>query len=440
MFIVVCLVVGQLLDPIQRAFISWDPIRGVMFPFLNFLFRADQPIGMVRFGDQSYQTTRRADVDPMLRKEPYLLDPSYAIGKGLLTQAEYGSMQDQYFSQSQITTGMMLPTALLAAAAYFRIICCNPDQAGPGVFLWALFCLTALLALLGLVVKTFLRKGEAQYAENMRQLRERMHPNLKGKDPEPVDPMVAKAEEAEARIHQARSLRGQHNAAYGALVEQFRADQSILREEARALGEKADSYAERTGSSEEKDRRLEQFRAAQRKLREKDDRRLEQFRADTRKLREEEDQRAEERRLREKEDRETSELNWRAIVTGNEKGRRWLSLVTFIFGPIAFVAVIGALVLLGYCALSDWMLAGLAVGLPALEVLFFLGGIDRLHNFYSVVQARIVGAAKKAEESNMKKFADLLTDKKSKQDFLAELVRRREQIDVALNLYREGQS
>jgi hypothetical protein len=65
-------------------------------------------------------------------------------------------------------------------------------------------------------------------------------------------------------------------------------------------------------------------------------------------------------------------------------------------------------------------------------VVCFVAGIDRLHNFYSQVQARIVGAAEKQEDSQIKKFADLLTDPKAKLSFIDELKKRRHEINDIL--------
>jgi hypothetical protein len=82
--------------------------------------------------------------------------------------------------------------------------------------------------------------------------------------------------------------------------------------------------------------------------------------------------------------------------------------------------------------LDNWWAVGLAVGLPTLEVICFAAGIDRLHNFYSEVQARIVGAAKKQADSQLKKFADILTDPDPKKSLIKELETRRNEINDIL--------
>ena len=287
MFLLVSMVVGQLLDPIQRMLVSLDPSRGLTFPFLNKLYRADQPIGTVRFGDQRYRGTGSADGKRLRARDPHLLEPNYAIGRGLLTQAEYSSLQDQYYSQSQIATGLMLPSALLALVIYFRLLCCGIVKFGwGGVLVCTLLTLTLLSCLLAFVVYHFGKEGE------------------------------------------------------------------------------------------DKRREVRELRAAR--------------------------------------------------IIG--------------VGPLLFAIAVAVLVFVSYLLLGNWWLVGLAVGLPTLEVLCFIAGIDRLHNFYSNVQARIVGAAKKQEESQIKKFADILTDTKAKQSFIEELEKRRQEIANVLGPLTGGKS
>jgi hypothetical protein len=56
------------------------------------------------------------------------------------------------------------------------------------------------------------------------------------------------------------------------------------------------------------------------------------------------------------------------------------------------------------------------------------------------VQARIVGAAKKQEDSQVKKFADIVTDQKAKQSFIDELGKRDKEINQILGPLTGGVS
>jgi hypothetical protein len=152
MFLLVSIAVGQLLDPIQRAIVSSDPVRGLTFPVLNFFYSRKSLSGAIRFGDQRYESTRSEDVKPLVDREPHLLEASYAIGRGYLTQAEYSAMQDQYYSQSQIANGLMLPMAMLAVAIYIRLLCCKMVEFGQGGVFWCALVSFALLLLFSIQV------------------------------------------------------------------------------------------------------------------------------------------------------------------------------------------------------------------------------------------------------------------------------------------------
>jgi len=47
---------------------------------------------------------------------PQVLQPRYAIGKGIITQAEYQDLKDTYFAQSEISFGLIIPLFLLVFA------------------------------------------------------------------------------------------------------------------------------------------------------------------------------------------------------------------------------------------------------------------------------------------------------------------------------------
>jgi hypothetical protein len=149
-FMATSLVLGLILDPIQRMIVSWLPGRSSRFQSLNLksptmienargngrqlggdtrLQRLRQswqpgnrPLGEIRFGDRRYDPT-----DPLQEKEPDIYEPNYAIGRGYLTQSEYDSLFDQYYRQSQLATGLILPLLMLIVATWIRADCCRVE-------------------------------------------------------------------------------------------------------------------------------------------------------------------------------------------------------------------------------------------------------------------------------------------------------------------------
>lgn len=51
-----------------------------------------------------------------------VLEPEYAVGKGLITQEEFNDVKNQYFAQSELSMGLILPLILLAFAASYRLL------------------------------------------------------------------------------------------------------------------------------------------------------------------------------------------------------------------------------------------------------------------------------------------------------------------------------
>jgi len=134
-FLAASLVIGMILDPVQRMVMSWAPGRATRFHALN---RArSHATGEIRFGDRRYGTP-----DHLRREDPDVYEPNYAVGRGLLTQSEYNALYDQYYRQSELATGLILPLLMLAATGCIRIDCC---YALGGWMIW-------LLALVGILI------------------------------------------------------------------------------------------------------------------------------------------------------------------------------------------------------------------------------------------------------------------------------------------------
>lgn len=59
-------------------------------------------------------STKRLPQDQM--PPSAVLEPEYAVGKGLITQDEYNAMKNEFFAQSELSVGLILPLILLSAA------------------------------------------------------------------------------------------------------------------------------------------------------------------------------------------------------------------------------------------------------------------------------------------------------------------------------------
>src|SRR5579871_761890 len=48
-----------------------------------------------------------------------VLEPEYAVGKGLITQDEFDAVKNEFFAQSELSVGLILPVICLASAISF---------------------------------------------------------------------------------------------------------------------------------------------------------------------------------------------------------------------------------------------------------------------------------------------------------------------------------
>jgi hypothetical protein len=56
-------------------------------------------------------------------------DKNYAIGAGYITAKEASAIEDEYYAQSQITSGLILPMLILSGCIAIRMICCSTPTA-----------------------------------------------------------------------------------------------------------------------------------------------------------------------------------------------------------------------------------------------------------------------------------------------------------------------
>ncbi len=152
-FLLFSLILGQILDPIQRGAVSFFGPRRDFFTAFNQVY-GQSGDGEFRYGDRRLIPWVAADgtitevpsgssvnlaSHPLiaeLRPNPAgrsflndrnIYDKNYAIGAGLITQTEAKSIEDEYFGQSQITSGLIIPTLVLSICIGIRIICCSTD-------------------------------------------------------------------------------------------------------------------------------------------------------------------------------------------------------------------------------------------------------------------------------------------------------------------------
>ena len=67
-------------------------------------------------GDQGAGTDQSGSPPQPPPPDPKIYHPEYAIGQGLITRDEYSHIRDEYFTQSQVSLGLILPLCLMAYA------------------------------------------------------------------------------------------------------------------------------------------------------------------------------------------------------------------------------------------------------------------------------------------------------------------------------------
>jgi hypothetical protein len=146
-FLLFSLILGQILDPIQRGAVSFFGPRRNFFSAFNKVYgqRGD---GEFRYGDRRLEPwvsndalgeidKRQTDVmvaelrpnaaGKAFEKDRNIYDKNYAIGAGYVSQSEVKTIEDEYYAQSQITSGLILPMLILSVCIALRVICCSPN-------------------------------------------------------------------------------------------------------------------------------------------------------------------------------------------------------------------------------------------------------------------------------------------------------------------------
>jgi hypothetical protein len=160
-FLLFSLIVGQILDPIQRGAVSFVGPRRNFFRSLNLVY-GQSGDGEFRYGERRLypwvedmgdivdlspdnaaelrpnDAGRKFGEGPNLRpsstrafemRDRNIYDKNYAVGAGFITAKEAGAIEDEYYGQSQITSGLILPMLFLSVCIAIRMICCSTPTA-----------------------------------------------------------------------------------------------------------------------------------------------------------------------------------------------------------------------------------------------------------------------------------------------------------------------
>ncbi len=203
-FLLFSLIIGQIFDPIQRALLSYVGPRRDVFSVFNRVY-GQKGDGEFRYGDrrlppwtydneflpnldlpvtkeQASKEKLKADqkglryspADFAFRRNMNIYDQNYAIGAGYISQSEFNSIYNEFYTQSQMTSGLILPMLILSVCIGIRYICCaTVSVVGPGS--WKLICAVCgaiyIAIVSGLVVSHLVSWiGSSEYAKIYKRL------------------------------------------------------------------------------------------------------------------------------------------------------------------------------------------------------------------------------------------------------------------------------
>lgn len=200
MFLLFSLVIGQMFDPIQRGLLSFAGPRRNVFVAFNKVYGTNRGDGEFRYGDrrlppwtaeESYlpdlrepATVVESDVvkknadekglryspaDFLFRRNMNIYDQNYAIGAGYISQSDFNLIYNEFFRESQITTGLILPLLILSICIGIRYICCSTYSAVGSSSWWAIGSILAAVyfaVVIGLFILLLVAcTGSREYAK-----------------------------------------------------------------------------------------------------------------------------------------------------------------------------------------------------------------------------------------------------------------------------------
>jgi hypothetical protein len=485
MFLLFSLIIGQMFDPIQRGLLSFAGPRRNVFVALNKVYGINHGDGEIRYGDRRLPpwtahgtylpdlrepasvpeaTLAKKDADEkglryspadfLFRRNMNIYDQNYAIGAGYISQSEFNQIYNEFFRESQITTGLILPLLILSVCIGIRYICCSTYTAvGPSSW-WALasilgtiyFAVAIGLAFLVLVawmgsrrywnvVKDALRVGVLtdRYAKDKegRNLRKRWQEldrerrNLE-RDQARIAEEKARLESREKHLDVERQRRireaegatiAQHmKAAYLRALDEFPAGDRTSSDYAKWLFYEGGKLIEETQSlsaepDPNKEQELKRDWTEQRRAWESYSQNLRNQQRDH-----EECDRKRRALLRDM-------RSYERQLPGSGNLSDWLVLVwqdpvvkfsVVLLFPALFVIYANLQILdLGIIPI---------IGMPSLFLApLWIAGLDRLHKYYSELQARIAGNIIRLQQTTVQKMVDIVTSSSSKKDLMTNL-------------------
>jgi hypothetical protein len=392
-FLLFSLILGQILDPIQRGAVSFFGPRRDFFNAFNQVYGQDGD-GEFRYGDRRLMPWVRASgaiaetpsandvnlytdqISAQLRPNPAgrsflkdrnVYDKNYAIGAGYITQNEAKSIEDEYYGQSQITSGLILPVLIFSVCLAIRIICCSSAAAAD-------YISSSLIVLagipFGIIAGALLMLGalwlsSAKYSQLVSETRSAFmawSPDEPESDKRATE-AAARASQAQKDTNEAES-RAQE--AVAMVVEARQTGAARLAEHA-LLTREADELSRRAEELQKVSKGAIVAAAAARKDHEEKLRRRRKGRFRT----------------------------WFLLI---------LCLVLLLLGVAALVIASSGKAPLSFSGLGMIILPTLLVG-P-----LWIAGLDRLHKFYSELQSRIAGNILKLQTTSQQKILDLISD------------------------------
>jgi hypothetical protein len=518
MFLLFSWIIGQMFDPIQRGLLSFVGPRRNVFIALNKVYGTERGDGEFRYGDRRLppwtergtylpdlneprsiaQATiwkrwhderglRYSPADFAFRRNMNIYDQNYAIGAQYISQSEFDRIYNEFFRESQITTGLILPLLILAVCIGIRYICCSSYSVAGGSAWFAIgavigaIYLAVVLSLFvlalaawmgstkyGEVVKEALNLGilglrYAKDATGQRILKrwreldewrtELEKTRVKLADhSELLAAARARLEQESAKLNaetrvdhrECGEIMGMRSRvyeqtalAYMRSLEHFervrgkgqpegeeRSTKSLdwLTAEGRSLYEECQKMMEKAKAEPGKSDFFEERKAAYEKSKEKYKKQETELNEDREKYEKERE------KFRVKRDefwkgRKEFESDFAKEMRG-KRNRRMLLVLAWrdSFGRAMILFLLPALLLIysNRGILRFEMLP--IIALPALFLApLWVAGLDRLHKYYSELQARIAGNILRLQQNTIQKMVDIVTNSESRKDLVTNL-------------------
>lgn len=175
-FLVLSLIIGQILDPLQRGAVSFFGPRRDFFIAFNEVY-GPKGDGEIRYGDRRLWPWALRNNKPheealiaagrAYAKDPNIYDKNYAIGAGYITQSDAQQIDNDWYTQSQLTSGLVMPMAVLSLCLGARAVCCSATASGSWRVSTAIILCSMPLAVIlgGYLTKLMLQLSSPRYEQ-----------------------------------------------------------------------------------------------------------------------------------------------------------------------------------------------------------------------------------------------------------------------------------